>query len=295
MQTEFKDAKLNFYMSLRKDELVKSLGTEMKIRELTEKITLYKDHLNRAENVYDIMDSFQKGDHEKKQGRSPGGLKIYLQDGSFIEFDGTEIYAGKFLDFADVKGITYCIGTYQDKRNLIQRLLIKENPLEERVKEYMLCYKRFKKTGVFEAKYIGEDLMNEVGCDLEGKLGKEPGSRSLSRITVHACCEYISRGVNLVGIANSGEVIKGYYSDEKSDFLNKGIKGGLDEGTIRSMQEKKLTNKEIDQIAGYFRYQAEINGFISRMLYTHFLKLNGDTDLEGKAEEFCGCYMNNYA
>lgn len=293
MKTEFNDAKLNFYISLRKDKFVQSLGTEMKIRELTERIILYKDHLDRAEKIYDIMASFQKEDQRKKQDKSLGGLKIYLQDGIVIELGKDEMSNGRSLDFADVRSIAYCVGAYQDKRNLIQKVLIKENPLKERVEDYRLGYDRFKKTGVLESEYIGKDIMNSLEGELIPGFGSSLIAIRNSLMIINECYDYLSRSASLVRMANSGRVIKNYYYDEHIDFLSKEINGGLDPVTILSMLETKLTPKGIDQIAGYFRYQAEIDGVISKMLYTHFLRLREETDLEGKAEGFYRDYMIN--
>lgn len=288
MQTEFNDAKLNFYTFLRKDKLVQSLGAEMKIRELTQKIILYNNHLDRAENVYEIMRLSQGEDQIKKRDKPSGGLKIYLQDGSVVELGKDEMCKDRALDFADVRSIAYCVGTYQDKRNLIQRVFIKENPLKERLGDCRLDYNRFKKTGVLESECIGEDLIDEWGLERRvdaNHLSKHP------TLGITRCCDYLNRSASLIRMANSGGVIKNYYSDEHIDFLSKELNGGSDPVTILSMREKKLTSKEIDQIAGYFRYQAEIDGVISKMLYTHFLRLRGETDLEGKAEEFYREYM----
>ena len=267
-------------MDIRKDDTVRITGSERRIRDLTESMITYANHANQA--------NYLSQRQEKK------AVNMYLEDAcKKLENDGNleklsafkgaseEIrnhidyqFAPIELNFSDVQNIAYSMGVYYDSRSWFQRVLMAENPLDARVQEHEKHYERFKETGFFKENYFDEDFVSNLSI-VVGSNEQTDLRRKCLRGMFEKAGDYINRQRNLLRLADSKYDVFMYYADG-------------------NYGEDSLLSKEIKEVVGCFRKQAEIDGILFKASYFAYLKLQGDPNPEEEAEKAQQAFMNSY-
>lgn len=290
MISTFDNAKYSFYIDLRVDELVQSLGAEKPIRDLTERIITYLDHANQANYTFQRQRKM-KGKHSLEN------LDSSLQDkgtDKITELLGKvtksveELQEQKMrplaLDFADVQAIAYHVGTYQDSRSWLQRKFTSVNPLDALVQEYAEHYEQFKQTGDIKHKYFDEEVVSHINIAANDDMQMNLRAKSLDEMLLK-CCDYINRKGDIMILADAAGIIHSYYADEARDNLKRGFKDKDWSWLTANWKEERLSIKEIKQLAGYLQRRSEINGIRFKTLYLAYLKLKGANNPEQTTEE----------
>ncbi|VVB77826.1 Uncharacterised protein [uncultured archaeon] len=298
METTFDNAKILFYSGLRKDDLVKSLGTETEVRNLVETMIDYVDHANHAnyelsrqkkKNVVEPLNNI-KGILEKIDDPK---IKVTLENVS----KGFEAIFNKkskpmVLDFYDAESIAYAVGTYQDKRSLFKRAFTTENPLDVVVREHEDHYIHFKQTGDLKLKYFDKDIIPHIEVAANIAIQMDMRAKSLDEM-FKKCCKYLNREGTLLKLSDTRNSIHSYYTDKAWNQLKRGFKGDWS-WLVANWEEPKLSKKQTSEIAGYFKRQAEIDGLLFKTLHFACLKLRGDPGPEETTENLYQGFMDSY-
>lgn len=230
----FRDQKLGFYLGLRKDELVKRLGVEGVIRDLTEEIILYAEHVEMGCALLDA-EKAERLDCPLEES-NPGNL-----------------------NFSDVKEIAYSVGIFQDERSGLWKLISTTNPLKEKEKEYRRHYEILEKEngldlGIFDDEETADYIRSAMDTSKDHKERK----RTLKLIDKKGS-DYDDRCNDLFRLEMSADMIRHYYSGEAMFAMQGFISNGEIPREYRSLLESELTLKDIRKLTGYFKGQAEIN------------------------------------
>jgi len=246
MENAFNQEKLLFYWSLRNPGIVRDLNAEKIIRELTEDIILYMNHVNEV-----------KYSHQKEKAIR--------------------------LDFSDVHQIAYNVGIHKCQSGWLENFFQFKNPLDEKVNEYARSFEIFKQTGEVNSIYFDEDIRTDISIMQEVKTDEKMRESILEKILKKAY-NHSKREGNLLKLVIAKNLLKDYYLDKEDDKWQRAIKGD-DSGIRANWAEEKLKFKRINELSVYFKKQAKINEILFKILHLTGLKYYNHPNLEGAAEE----------
>lgn len=289
------NARLLFFTQLRRDPLVRDLGTEATIRELVDTIVEYKDLANRVAYLLrrqqkSVAENLNNAHLSLKESHNPETEHLFEEfakdPDSFLDQRATPIE----LNFSDVQAIAYTVGTYQDRRSLLQRLFRTENPLDSRVKEHLQLYKDYLQTGKLNPRYFDEDVIPHIIAATNPLTHILSRARSLNKM-FEKSVDYLNRQGALLRLAKSGELILAFYAQEDRNLLEKGFRD-YDMGPFLTANDKRLTSRQIKKVAGYLQRQATIDGLLFKTLYLASLIIKGYPDPKVETERTHQEYLN---
>ncbi len=228
MDENFNLSRLEFYMGLREDPIVQELGIEEFIRDYTEKIISYNKQANTANRVF------------------------------------SENYQDLFLDFRDVKDISYSLGT--GIRNSIFQKLIKNGfilnfPLSIKLNRLSEKYSLFENKGILSEDLIDDDIVPHVHKALDETIPRQSKEDSIKQLFEKAD-EYLDRMQSLFTLSHSEDNLKKLYKEFFAGCVALGpeFSNILSNSDIRKISNSLLIKTYIDDISFRVAYLAALRG-----------------------------------
>jgi len=299
MELAFNAEKLCFYSDIRKDDLVKRLGAESRIREVGELMVDYVKHFNRAAHYWhdDALKVIRLACENLEEALAgvddPECVKL-LSEVNKIGIDtlGDSKYVPTILNFNDFRAMAYAVGTYRDDRGFLKKIISRENPLDPILKKYAEHYLDFQNGGSLRVNYFDEDIREDIVVAMSDKSEVNSVKHSLNKI-INKSSEYANRQGSLLRLADLKNSIIGYYAKQGLDLLERAY-GGDTSWATSCWGNDDLDVKDIDRVTGYFKRMAEINGFRFKLLHSTYFGIRGDSSPFERTERVYQNLMDHY-
>ena len=276
MELLFEDKKLLFYSGLSKDKDVQLAGAEENIRCLTENIILYWENANVAH--YDLhRERMARVLDKLHQLTSTVSQIISSQTDDQVQHEKVKGVVEKIetllarpaphlpLDFEDVQEIAYVVGLHSTRSDDASESSPPQYPLENRVKKYEEAYNILATTQTLKDGFLDTETLDLLSIANDPQKHMDERANNLERM-LHRCCQYINRKARLINLAKAGEKLKLYDRDKGWEHFKRGFLHGDWSWATAMWGGDRLEKNEIDEIAGYFRLQAEIDGNCFKMI-----------------------------